>query len=183
MMGGRWSAPGCQESAMANSDAEPPDGIQIVDLRERPADIPTLAGWLKQAFSPNRAHVTPAVIAARLRSAPEPGAALPRTWVAVAGETPVGCARFVAADHADRPDLTPWLASVYVEPAWRRRGIASVLVRTVQAASRAAGYPALYLYTPDQARLYARLGFVAIGQVIHPDDGRRSDLMVWQPEM
>lgn len=166
---------------MADHAPTLPDGIVIVDLRERPADIPTLAGWLKSAFSANRPQVTPAVIEARLRQAPAPGAALPRTWVAIAGETPVGCARFVAADHADRPELTPWLASVYVEPAWRRRGIASALVHTVQVASQAAGYPALYLYTPDQARLYARLGFVVIGQVIHPDDGRRSDLMLWQP--
>ena len=45
----------------------------------------------------------------------------------------------------------------------------------------AAGFPALHLYTMDQARLYAGLGFVAIGTVIHADDGRVSDLMVWRP--
>ncbi len=154
-----------------------PAGIAIVDLRERPADVPTLAAWLKAAFAANRPHVTAEVYGARLRA----GAAadLPRTWVAVAGDQPVGCARLVAADHADRPDLSPWLASVFVAPAWRRRGIASALVRTVQAAARAGGYPALYLYTPDQARLYARLGFTTIGAVISPDDGRACDLMVW----
>ena len=154
-----------------------PTGIAIVDLRERPADVPTLAAWLKAAFAANRPHVTAAVYETRLRAG---GAGeLPRTWVAVAGDQPIGCARLVAADHADRPDLTPWLASVYVAPAWRRRGIASALVRTVQTAARAAGYPALYLYTPDQARLYARLGFTTIGAVVSPDDGRSCDLMVW----
>jgi predicted N-acetyltransferase YhbS len=156
-----------------------PEGITIVDLRERPDDVPRLAAWLKAAFSANRPHVTVAIIEARLRGVPEPGAALPRTWVAVAGDEAVGCARLVAADHADRLDLTPWLASVYVTPAWRRRGIASGLVQTVQATARAAGYPALYLFTPDQARLYARLGFTRIGTVVFPDDGRLSDLMVW----
>jgi predicted N-acetyltransferase YhbS len=159
-----------------------PDGVRIVDLRERPGDIPTLAGWLKAAFSRNRPHVTPEVIEGRLRAAPEPGAALPRAWVAVVDDAPIGCCRFIAADHADRPDLTPWLASVYVDPAWRRRGVASALVQTVQTASQAAGYPALHLFTPDQARLYARLGFTPIGHVIFPDDGRLSDLMAWRNE-
>ena len=165
---------------MSDPRASQPDGINLVDLSERPGDVPTLASWLKQAFSANRPLVTVARIEERLRRVPEAGAALPRTWVAVAGDAPVGCASLVAADHADQPELTPWLASVYVVPAWRRRGIASALVQTVQATSRAANFSALYLYTPDQARLYARLGFVAIGQVIHPDDGRLSDLMAWR---
>ncbi|MCC6628962.1 MAG: GNAT family N-acetyltransferase [Chloroflexi bacterium] len=156
-----------------------PASVRLVDLRDRPADVPVLAGWLKAEFSPKRTHVTVQSIEARLRTEPVAGAALPRTWVAVAGDEPVGCARFVAADHADRPELTPWLASVYITETWRRQGIATALVATVQAHSLAAGYPALYLYTMDQARLYARLGFVAIGTVLHADDGRLSDLMVW----
>ena len=159
-----------------------PNGVNLRDLRDRPDVVPVLARWLKAAFSPNRAHVTLEVIEARLRAEPTAGDAFPITWVAFAGAEPIGCARFVAADHADRPELTPWLASVYVSPDWRRRGIASGLVRAVQTTAQDAGYSALYLYTPDQAKLYARLGFVAIGTVVHADDGRSSDLMVWRPD-
>lgn len=156
-----------------------PMGVSIVDAYQCPEAIPVVARWLKAQFASNRPQVTEASYAERLRATPVAGAAVPRTWLAVAGAEPVGCARLVASDHADRPELTPWLASVYVTPGWRRQGIASALVRTVQAASRQAGYPHLYLYTPDQARLYARIGFQTIGTVIFPNDGRVSDLMIW----
>ena len=156
-------------------------GITIQDASDHPDLIPVFARWLKAAFAPNRRHVTEATYQARLTAPPDPASGLPRAWFALASSEPVGCARLVAADHADRPDLTPWLASVFVAPDWRRRGIASALVQTVQAATQASGFPALYLYTPDQARLYARQGFTVIGGVISPEDARACDLMVWTP--
>ena len=39
---------------------------------------------------------------------------LPTTLIAVEGEEAVGVARLVASDLETRPDLRPWLASVFV---------------------------------------------------------------------
>jgi N-acetylglutamate synthase-like GNAT family acetyltransferase len=49
-----------------------------------------------------------------------------------------------------------------VPPAQRGKGIASALVRTVEAAARRIGYSRLYLFTTSAARLYAGLGWRAL---------------------
>ncbi len=80
------------------------------------------------------------------------------------GERPVGMASLVVDDMSDRRELTPWLASVYVLPEWRGRGIASRLVRRVEEEARAHGVERFYLYTPDQQALYRRLGWQDVEQ-------------------
>ncbi|WP_110649928.1 GNAT family N-acetyltransferase [Salinicola peritrichatus] len=71
----------------------------------------------------------------------------------------VGTASLTAQDMSVRPELTPWLASVFVPLAWRGLGIASALIARGEAEARNAGFNHCYLYTPDQQRLYARLGW------------------------
>jgi len=60
-------------------------------------------------------------------------------------------------------DPTPrraWIHNVYVEPAWRRRGIARALVEAIVAWCRAEGFLTIYLHASEQGRpLYASLGF------------------------
>ena len=75
------------------------------------------------------------------------------------GETPVGTASLIADDMSIRRELSPWLASVFVVPEYRGQGIASTLVRRVEAEATASGFERFYLYTPDQQALYRRLGW------------------------
>lgn len=163
---------------MERDPLPPPAGVEIVDLRDRPDLAPTVAGWLKEAFFSRRPPVTPEVIGGWLR-ADMAGAPMPRAFVAAIGGEPCGCARFVAADHPGEPDLTPWLAMVYVTPPRRRQGVASALVRAVQAAAREAGYPTLFLHTRDQAALYARLGFEPLRVIPTPDGASTTTVMAW----
>lgn len=86
--------------------------------------------------------------------------AIPTTVVAFADDTVYGSASLVKNDLTTHPDLTPFLASVYVGEAFRRRGIASALVERVMMEARTLGVAKLYLITPDQQRLYGRLGWV-----------------------
>jgi GNAT superfamily N-acetyltransferase len=69
----------------------------------------------------------------------------------------------------------PHLISMWVDPDWRGRGVADVLVRAVLGWARRAGYPAILLWVtvdnlPAQ-RLYARHGFRATGvtQPVRPE--------------
>jgi GNAT superfamily N-acetyltransferase len=71
-----------------------------------------------------------------------------------------------AADFKGRPDLTPWLASVYVHPDHRRLGLAQALVRHVEAQARALGHTRLYLISEHAETLYASLGWTTFDQVI-----------------
>lgn len=64
----------------------------------------------------------------------------------------------------ERPDLTPWLAGVYVLAAHRGRGIGSVLVRAIEAEAWRLGFARLYLVTAGKEPFYEALGWRAVEQ-------------------
>jgi GNAT superfamily N-acetyltransferase len=84
---------------------------------------------------------------------------VPSVVVALEGGTLCGSAMLVANDMETRPDLTPWLAGVYVVAARRGRGYGSALVQRVEAEASALGVRRLHLYTPGAADFYSRLGW------------------------
>lgn len=55
---------------------------------------------------------------------------IPLTLVASLNRCPVGTATLLAHDveTEEWPDLTPWLAAVYVMPEYRRRGVGAALI-------------------------------------------------------
>lgn len=91
---------------------------------------------------------------------------LPIAWVAHEGELALGTAALRKVDLEGREDLGPWLAGVYVEPAYRSRGIASALCRIVEAKAHAQGVLRLYLFTHGQESLYGRLGWNTLEQTV-----------------
>lgn len=56
-------------------------------------------------------------------------------------------------------DKVHWLGEVCVMARLRGQGVGSGLIRSCIAESKRLGLPILYLYTPDQQALYARLGW------------------------
>jgi predicted N-acetyltransferase YhbS len=70
---------------------------------------------------------------------------------------------------AERPHLSPWLADVYVAVEYRRQGIGSALVQRIIVEARALCVETLYLYTSDQQRFYARLGWSLREHLYHVD--------------
>lgn len=89
---------------------------------------------------------------------------IPTIYVALAGETLVGTAALIEHDMSSHPELSPWLAGVYVAPEYRRRGLGSALVRQVVSMAAALGVPRLYLHTDSAQGLYTRLGWAEIGR-------------------
>lgn len=121
-------------------------------------NVPLVAGWTFAAWG----HLHPGLTLeqATERTKANCGrAGVPSIFVAMQGETPVGTASLIADDMSIRRELSPWLASVFVVPEYRGQGIASTLVRRVEAEATESGFERFYLYTPDQQALYRRLGW------------------------
>lgn len=56
-------------------------------------------------------------------------------------------------------DVSPWLASLYVDEAYRGRGVARALIAAAEAHARSHGVERLYLYTVDAQPLYLKCGW------------------------
>jgi GNAT superfamily N-acetyltransferase len=136
--------------------------VRIEYIGDHPDLVETVARWQWQEWG----HLDPAdSLAARitsLRDQRDPNR-IPITYVALEGEEPLGTASLVEDDMRTHPELSPWLASVYVTPAARGRGVASALVRRVVQQAAALNIARLSLYTPDAQGLYAKLGWRVIG--------------------
>jgi GNAT superfamily N-acetyltransferase len=90
-----------------------------------------------------------------------------------------GFALLVPQDFELRPNLSPWLAGVFVRPGHRKRGVGSALVERIQYEATALGLKTLYLYTAHSETLYARLGWKVIERCPH----RSRDYAVMEREL
>lgn len=95
---------------------------------------------------------------------------VPTVVVAIENSRLLGGALLLAHDLDSRPQLSPWLAGVYVKTEHRGRGIASQLVTRIVEEAAQVGVPELYLCTPNAQALYAKLGWEEVEEV--DDNGR-----------
>ena len=144
-------------------------GVSVVSTSERPDLVPEVARWLWHEWWRRNGHsFEETVDAVRESVTARP---MPRTFILLADGQPVGTASLAARDLEERPDLSPWLADVFVLPAARGRGHAVRLVGAVEAECRAASIPTLWLYTRAAERLYARNGWRTV-ETIQRNGGR-----------
>ncbi len=138
--------------------------MEIAYLADYPEHLPTVAAWVYGYWG----HLMPGSSlegTERHFRGQLNRDALPLTLIALKGQQPVGTASIFLQDMSTRPHLSPWMASVYVDPAYRRRGIGSDLVRAIESAAERLHIARLYLFTPDQERFYARLGWSPLERV------------------
>ena len=94
-----------------------------------------------------------------------------RTWVAFAGaareaEAVLGSVSLLATD--DLPGfehLTPWLASMFVTPSARGRGVAAALVDALLRDAHAEGHEVVHLFTSGQQQFWADRGWNVVANV------------------
>ncbi len=133
---------------------------RIVAVSDRPELAPLVARWRVDAFPGSLGGWTIEAMTAAILAPP---AGPEATFVLFDRDEPVGTAGLVREDLEARLDLTPWLAGLFVRPAFRGRGHATALVRRVEASAAAASVPVLWLYTATAESFYARLGWRRAG--------------------
>ena len=149
--------------------------LEIVSTASRPALAETTGQWRWAAFFARHGRSREEVLAAERDAARDAASPLPTVMVALSDGVPVGMAALAARDLDQRPDLGPWLAGVYVLPAFRQRGHATRLVGAVEDRARGAAIPCLWLYTRSAESLYRRCGWRTAETFER--DGRRYSLM------
>ena len=140
--------------------------FDIIDLADAPEFVDVCAAW---SFGMWGCQADGSLAKAQAAFA---AATLPAreafTFMARRGGRIAGMASLRPSDFAGRPDLTPWLASVYVHPDHRRAGLAHALVRRVEAEARRQRHSRLHLVSEHAEALYADLGWTTFDHVTSP---------------
>lgn len=127
--------------------------VNILRLREHPAWAERAAAWYHAKWGiPQEAYEESIAdcIAAR--------GPVPQWYLALEGGTIVGGIGVIENDFHDRKEYSPNVCAVYVEEAYRCRGIAGQLLAFVTADMAAFGIRTLYLLT-DHDSFYERYGW------------------------
>ena len=140
--------------------------MEIRFLADVPGHVDTLARWHHGEWGALYADWSLADAAAELRDHAT-RRTRPTTLVALDGDALVGSVSLVdedAPEFADRGDA--WLASLYVVPGARGRGIGAALARALVAHAAGQGVGQLWLFTPEHAGFYAKLGWAETGKAV-----------------
>jgi GNAT superfamily N-acetyltransferase len=117
-----------------------------------------VARWRHEAFFADEGESFEETLAAQRRWLDQPSDYEAALLAEIAGK-PAGCCLFVRDEIDAKHDLTPWLASLYVAPEFRRQGTGGALVRAIEQHARSVGCGTLHLYTVSAEPFYAGLGW------------------------
>jgi len=135
--------------------------LQISDLREQPEFFDTVADRIWRAWWKPHGHSFEK-IAAGLNEMMK-GDRIPFAIVAHDGAEYFGSSLGIASDMAERPQYSPWVAAVWVEPQFRSRRIGRVLIAHAADHALAIGAPRVYLTArPARRSLYEQLGWSVV---------------------
>ena len=125
----------------------------ILPLRDAPALAEEAAVWFSGRWGISAGEYRSSMEQCLRREAP-----VPQWYVVRDGGRLIAGAGVIENDFHDRPDLTPNLCALFVEPDWRCRGIAGQLLDFIRRDLGAMGIPRLYLVT-DHTAFYERYGW------------------------
>jgi predicted N-acetyltransferase YhbS len=153
------------------------ENSQISRLCEVPFFAPALAAAHAREWGHLYAGWDEAAALADFRQE-RPGGDPPTTWVIHRGsDTLLGSVSVVWDDLPGHPDLNPWLASLFVFPKFRGRGLGKLLVRHALDFLAAHHHPHAYLFTEDQVPFFSKFGFAVHAKT--SAQGNEVTIMKW----
>ena len=133
----------------------------IESLSDHEWVMPTLAEWYRSEWEPYYGPDGPGNAQADLVSRCNRGG-LPYGLVAIENNRVIGT---VALDRDVSTNLTPSVVGLLVGSEYRRRGIATALIKAMEDHARQLGYQRLYVSTTVLCLLLERLGWRAMADV------------------
>ena len=92
---------------------------------------------------------------------------VPSIFIAIANNQLIGSAALVEQDLDVRPELSPWLAAVYVKKSFRQQGIATQLIARCERELVRVNANYWYLYTEFASKLYEKIGWQHVEQIAY----------------
>jgi GNAT superfamily N-acetyltransferase len=138
--------------------------VTIDYLLNVPEYTPTVAKWIFDTFSHEFEGMTLREWTELLEPTHNPDKV---TFVAIENGQVVGTASLDTEDLPPRSDLSPWLASVYVLPEFRARGLGAKLIEAVEGEAKARGFENIYLHTTDRADFYKKRAWQILDTVTY----------------
>ena len=120
--------------------------------------IPTLAGWSYEEWSylhPER--TLPDVERSVLEGSNKEH--IPISLVAIDKGKVIGMISLKTSDFKARPNLSPWLAGLYVDKLQRGKGVGTRLVNEIEELAARLGAGKLFLVTDDAEVFYSKLAW------------------------
>jgi predicted N-acetyltransferase YhbS len=143
--------------------------ITIEYINDHPEAIKTIAKWHCDQWHNVLPNFTLDTYAEFLSSHYRRGG-IPSMFAAVDGGKVIGTGALDDDDMDTHPQLTPWIASLYVDGKYRKQGVGETLVRRVIEEARSAGVKKLYLFTPDREHYFSRFGWRTLFKELYYGD-------------
>lgn len=138
--------------------------LEIDTIAKRPDLLPVIANWLWHEWWKTWGRTLEETQAIYAECRAEIGA--PQTFILLANDIPIGTVTLARKDLDLKPDLTPWLAGVFVVPERRGRGYVRHLLEAFDEACRLASIKTVWLYTNTAEHVYLRAGW-QVAEIIH----------------
>ena len=137
--------------------------IEIARLEANTPELQTCAEWRYDAFLQSYGYSLFDSRAQLAKLATEPEGC-ETAVIALAGGRLAGICLLVLNEFEAMHDVSPWLASLYVAPGYRKLGVARKLVAAIEEHARRNGVTRLHLYTGDAQAFYLKCGWTLAEQ-------------------
>lgn len=136
------------------------EDIKIENLLLYPQHLEMVANWVYQEFGADKPDRTLNYVINRFKNRNLDK--IPLSLIALIDNECVGIISIFENDLETRPELTPWLAGLYVNPNYRCKGIADKLINGVLEICKNMNYTTVFLRTERTSDYYKKHGWTFV---------------------